>query len=944
MSDERRQRGYKEKKNKPQMRKLTILIISLIVALTLNAQKGVIKGTITDISSGESLIGVNVVYGPGMGTVTDIYGNYSIELDYGQYSLKISYVGYETQSREITLNKKLVQESFKMKTVVLSEVEVVADMAKTRETPVAFTNVTPLQLEEELASQDLPMILNSTPGVYATQQGGGDGDARINIRGFSQRNIAVMIDGIPVNDMENGWVYWSNWFGLDAVTRNYQVQRGLGASKLALPSVGGTMNIITKGISSKREFSVKQEIANNGFMRTSVGINSGQLKHGWGITFAGSYKRGNGWVDQAWTEGWFYFLRVDKKLGNHIISLTAMGAPQRHGQKSYNKPIAMYDAEYASKHGVDTSSTSYINSTYINSKTMLDKGLRYNPHWGYVKRYKDGDSTFMEREALNERENYYHKPQFSLRDYWDINDKMYLSTILYLSIGNGGGTRAKTSIKAIDYDDEGQINWQQWYNLNGYDNQVSIDLEYSDTEHKSTQYLRSLKNNHFWYGMLSSLTYKINKQFTLSVGIDLRSYKGEHYTEVYDLLGGDYATDQENKNASTYMKRVGGKINYHNDGLVNWGGLFGQLEYKSGNISAFISMSAAYSGYKRIDYFLAKQLQVGDTTLDIGYSDTAYYGGVQYTRDSPGLDWANTGWKWIPGYTIKGGLNYNLSETSNIYTNLGYISKAPRFNNIYDYDNKLYREIKNEIVKAFELGYSYYNNNITLNVNSYLTYWENKPIDGGVSIPINDDEDATANINGVDAFHKGIEVEFGHRLGSKVIWERLISIGDWKWDSGDSVRLYNDKQELVETRYFDATGVYVGDAAQFQYSERIRWEIIDDMYLKGVFTYFAKNYAEFDPLSLNGKPGNVDANGDPRQSWQMPNYFLVDLHAGYTLRYNKFKIDFRASVLNLLDEVYVSDATNNDTYSTTTADFDAKSAGVFFGMGRRFNVSMKITF
>ena len=36
-----------------------------------------------------------------------------------------------------------------------------------------------------------------------------------------------MIDGIPVNDMENGWVYWSNWFGLDAVTSNVQVQRGL---------------------------------------------------------------------------------------------------------------------------------------------------------------------------------------------------------------------------------------------------------------------------------------------------------------------------------------------------------------------------------------------------------------------------------------------------------------------------------------------------------------------------------------------------------------------------------------------------------------------------------------------------------------------------------------------------------------------------------------------
>lgn len=69
--------------------------------------------------------------------------------------------------------------------------------------------------------------------------------------GFDQRNIAVMVDGVPVNDMENGQVYWSNWDGLGDITKSMQVQRGLGASKLAVTSVGGTMNIITKGIDQK---------------------------------------------------------------------------------------------------------------------------------------------------------------------------------------------------------------------------------------------------------------------------------------------------------------------------------------------------------------------------------------------------------------------------------------------------------------------------------------------------------------------------------------------------------------------------------------------------------------------------------------------------------------------------------------------------------------------
>ena len=129
--------------------------------------------------------------------------------------------------------------------IELSDVEVLASRADEK-TPVAYSMVTKEDMEVRLGSQDIPMVLNTTPSVYATQQGGGAGDARINVRGFNQRNVAVMINGVPQNDMENGWVYWSNWFGLDGLTRTIQVQRGLGASKLALPSVGGTINKVIK--------------------------------------------------------------------------------------------------------------------------------------------------------------------------------------------------------------------------------------------------------------------------------------------------------------------------------------------------------------------------------------------------------------------------------------------------------------------------------------------------------------------------------------------------------------------------------------------------------------------------------------------------------------------------------------------------------------------------
>ena len=122
----------------------------------------------------------------------------------------------------------------------------VIDVAKERQTPIALSKITAAEVQLKVGNQEFPEIMNNTPGVYATKQGGGYGDSRITLRGFDQRNTSFLINGQPVNDMENGWVYWSNWQGLTDVASGIQIQRGLGASRLAVPSVGGTVSIFTK--------------------------------------------------------------------------------------------------------------------------------------------------------------------------------------------------------------------------------------------------------------------------------------------------------------------------------------------------------------------------------------------------------------------------------------------------------------------------------------------------------------------------------------------------------------------------------------------------------------------------------------------------------------------------------------------------------------------------
>ena len=214
-----------------------------------------VKGQLVDSETGEPLVGAAVmVEGTSQGTVTDIDGYFKQGVAQGG-TLVFKYVGFKDLKKKITQKGASVDlGAIQMEpdAVMLKDVVITSSVAVARKTPVALSTVDPTFIEEKLGTQEFPEILKSTPGVHANKQGGGYGDSEIYMRGFGQENVAVMVNGVPVNDMEWGGVYWSNWAGLSDVTRTLQTQRGLGASKVSAPSVGGTINIVTRGLESKK--------------------------------------------------------------------------------------------------------------------------------------------------------------------------------------------------------------------------------------------------------------------------------------------------------------------------------------------------------------------------------------------------------------------------------------------------------------------------------------------------------------------------------------------------------------------------------------------------------------------------------------------------------------------------------------------------------------------
>ncbi|XOV67325.1 MAG: TonB-dependent receptor [Fluviicola sp.] len=949
--------------------KAILVVLASFLTMASYAQKGTLTGTITDNVSKQPVVGAKVVFSSQFRAITDYDGNYTIaDMPYGSYDGTVTMIGFDTLSVSVQIDQPQVSNDILLGgSQELEEVRVIGNIAEDRKTPVAKTTLDAKEIREELASQDLPMILNSTPGVHATEQGGGDGDARITIRGFNQRNVGVMIDGVPVNDMENGWVYWSNWFGLDNITSQIQVQRGLGATKLAMPSVGGTMNILTQNTGGKREITARQEYGTGNFLRTSVSYKSGTLKNGWGVLFSGSYKQGNGWVDALNTQGAFYYLKVQKKLNKHVISLSGFGAPQQHGQRAFQQGISYWDAEYGramfegsdelyniitryrsdgdynayiqglESQGLDENSVQQYMTNYVDTTGAEDRGLRFNEHWGY--RTVNG-----ERIVQNERRNFYHKPQITLKDFWKVNDKLSISNMVYTSIGRGGGQRYFNSSSTIVTDEQGLIDWDQivqnnQYTVFGGQQLPTVDPFYDPEMLKSSQILSASINNHFWLGGLSQFDYDYSPYLSFAGGLDYRYYKGEHYNEVLDLLGGDYFVNTQDRNSESDMKQVGDKIgrqpwHNHRDGLVQWAGAFGQMEYSKGAWTAFVNASVVANFYKGIDYFRGKQLVLADTTLEIGYDDEVTYNGETYDRNSPGLRDHQTDWVNKNGFTFKTGANYNLTEKQNVFVNVGYLSRTPMFNNVIDnQNNRVFDTLVNENILAFEFGYGFRSKKLSLNVNGYFTNWSNRPLPFGLSVqdPLDPLEVIIVNIPGMDARHMGIELDGAYNINKKLTFEGMVSIGDWIWNSAEEIVVYED------TITFDARGVHVGDAAQSTYAASVRWAPIKGGYLKLKYTYFDRYYTDFDPISLTGETAG-------RDSWQMPDYGLMSLHAGYRLPLKETTLNFRANVINLLNTTYILDGTNNRNFDEDEDNFNAQSASVFFGQGIRFNVSVGFEF
>jgi hypothetical protein len=177
------------------MKKMFVMIVVLLVSTIAFAQ-GTISGSVTDGSTGDPLPGASVlVKGTTNGVTADFDGNFTITANSGDV-LVISYLGFQTLevAAKNGMAVELAPSTTQLEEIVLSSG--VIDLAQVRKTPVAVSTIQASEIALKVGNMEFPEVMNKTPGVYATKQGGGYGDSRISLRGFDQRNTSFLINGL----------------------------------------------------------------------------------------------------------------------------------------------------------------------------------------------------------------------------------------------------------------------------------------------------------------------------------------------------------------------------------------------------------------------------------------------------------------------------------------------------------------------------------------------------------------------------------------------------------------------------------------------------------------------------------------------------------------------------------------------------------------------------
>ncbi|MBL7765224.1 MAG: carboxypeptidase-like regulatory domain-containing protein [Chitinophagaceae bacterium] len=877
------------------MKKLLPLLLLLITTAAF-AQKSLVKGKVIHEDTKLPFNEVSVTIPKAkVATSTDASGEYLFSaIPYGTYEMVISADGSQEETVNITISSDHTD-------IDPIELKPVADNTNNYNLDNSAMNTEDATSEDEnsisSAGQNVSSVLNASRDPYLSAATFGWGQYFYRIRGYENDNSVLYMNGVPMNDLEEGGVFFNSWSGLNDVFRGRSMSLGLAPNEFNFGGMGLNTNLDATASNQRKGSRVTYTATNRSYRnRIMLTHSSGLQKNGWAYSFSFSRR----WAQEGQIKGSFYdaygyYAAVEKRFKKHGINLMVVGAPIKRGKVGP-----------ATKEAFELAGTNY-----------------YNPYWGYqngkvrnTRVFKthaplivlSNDAKLSNKTILNSAVSYqFGEASTSAIDWYNSADPRpdyYRYMPSYID-SPSVRQEAEDRIKA-DPDKYLQVDWDRMIEANilnkkaGYNRSVYI---LSDNVEASKKINAAVNLEHV-----------MTDHMTLYTGISYQGQNNHNFLRVADLLGGDYweninqfaarafagmpGADQNNVGEADIKRKVGDSYGFDYNihfSKLTW---FGQ--------AVFV--------YNRLDFFVAAEL--GNTNF---YREGNYKQGL-YQNNSLGKSAAQNFFT----YKGKGGVTYKLNGRNYLYAN-GYLgTRAPFVDNVFISPRTRNTTISNpqeEKFRTAEAGYLLRSPNVKARLTAYVTEVENA---SDIKRYYGDDSASFVNMamQGINKRYTGIEAGTEIKVSPSLSVNLAAALTQAFYTSRSYINIYSDNDTAqVNNQFIGASDTvymknyYVPSGPQSAFQVSLNYRNKRFWFASISFNYLARNWMDFAPTrrTVDG----VDLAQYESTEWhsiidqqKLPNFYTIDIFGGKSFKVNKYikKAGYN-TYLNL--NIGLSNITNN---------------------------------
>ena len=922
------------------------LFLSVLFICTgrLMAQGVQVKGTVKEDGTEKPIRYALISLSPGnYETASETDGSFMLtDIPPGNYTLEVLATGYQKYSFDITVKTDNMELELVPKKDMLPGVSNSDDLAPT----VSMGDDDGSSSSGTGGDNNISGVLSASRDVYVSTASFNFGQARFRTRGYEPDNFGVLLNGVPMNNLETGEVSWSRWGGLNDVFRFRDNSYGLELNTFSFGEIGGATNMDIVAARQRKQLSVSYSVGNRSYThRIMATYSTGMMKNGWAFSASASWRlAGEGYIPGTFYDGKAYYFGVSKKLGKHLLSFTTFGTPTRRGKMG----------------------------PAIGEVYQLAGDPFYNPNWGYQNGKKRNSRVFDS-----------FQPVFMLSHEFKISPKTTWSNTASFQFGQTANSAIdwfKGQNPAPDYyrnlpsfqkdtalaqqvrdayldnPDLLQLNWDKMYEANTYNIETVYNangVAGNNVTGKRSNFIlgervQAIKE----FGINSTVNHTFNDHISITAGLIYQFQKSENYNRVKDLLGGDFYVDL-NRFAQIGLpldsNLLQNDLNNPNR-IVKEGDRYGTVyQYTEHRAQAW--MQAQFT-FKKIDFFVAGRLSVssfwrtGLTRVGL-FPDNSY-------GDSEKLLFINPG--------VKGGITYKINGRHYLTANGAFMTRAPYVNNVFlspRTRNSVNDNLVSEKIISGELSYIWNSPRVRVKATGYITQFldgiENKSF-------FHDDFNAFVNmsLSNLDRRHYGGEFGIEGKIYKGFAISGVMGIGRSQYTDRPRVTLTQDNS--AEVLQEDAT-VYlknynVASGPQWANTIGLSYNAPQNWFARLNFNYYDWIFVEVNPIRrTEAAVEGMDPDGTQYKQTidqeRLPGQFTMDFFGGYTWALNRtFKSIKRP--MNLVFSLSVNNLTNNKKFISSgfeqlRFDFNDRNPNKYpnkyfynFGINAFFNVAFRM--